>query len=175
MTFISVTFPVRKNPVKIRNRENVNNLLMILLCDARIVRLPSPPPKIKHHPSGWCFIFGLRSLWSLRPKGNRACSGEMNPPCAKVLLRKTLVTPHKRRSTAPALRWESNHSDANWLPDSPPTAKKHHPTGGVFSVFLPHSTKAWGPVAARAGGTVQRWVVTAPPSTRCRAKPALPS
>ena len=46
LTFFSVTFPVRKNPVKIRNSENDNNFLMILLCDARIVRLPSPPPKL---------------------------------------------------------------------------------------------------------------------------------
>ena len=44
LTFFSVTFPARKNPVKIRNSENDNNLLMISLCDARIVRLPSPPP-----------------------------------------------------------------------------------------------------------------------------------
>ena len=35
---------------------------------------------------------------ALRPKGDLTCSGEVNPPCAKVLLRKTLVTPHLRRS-----------------------------------------------------------------------------
>ena len=43
------------------------------------------------------FLFGLRGLRPRRPRGNLTCSAEMNPACAKVLLRKTLVTPHLRR------------------------------------------------------------------------------
>ena len=33
------------------------------------------------------------------PQGNRTCSGQVNCPCAKILLRKILVTAHPRRPT----------------------------------------------------------------------------
>ena len=51
---------------------------------------------------------------ALHPKCDSTCSNEVNPPCAKVLLHKTLVTPHSRRGTTRHLScWDYTYKTAD--------------------------------------------------------------
>ena len=63
------------------------------------VRIPPAAPKIRPSAFGRWSYFWVPLPVVAPPQGNRTCSGQVNCPCAKALLRKILVTAHPRRPT----------------------------------------------------------------------------
>ena len=63
------------------------------------VRIPPAAPKIRPSAKGRWSYFWVPLSGVAPPKGDRICSGQVNCPCAKILLRKILVTAHPRRPT----------------------------------------------------------------------------
>lgn len=63
------------------------------------VRIPPAAPKIRPSAKGRWSYFWVPLPGVAPPQGNRTCSGQVNCPCAKILLRKILVTEHPRRPT----------------------------------------------------------------------------
>ena len=56
-------------------------------------------PKIRPSAKGRWSYFWVPLPVVAPPQGNRTCSGQVNCPCARILLRKILVTAHPRRPT----------------------------------------------------------------------------
>ena len=83
-------------------------------------------PKIRPSAFGRWPYFWVPLPVAAQPKGDRTCSGQVNCPCAKILLRKILVTAHPRRLAV----WESGsvgvHTAASW------------PDGTRLTLALPH-------------------------------------
>ena len=63
------------------------------------VRIPPAAPKIRPSAFGRWSYFWVPLPVVAPPQGNRTCSGQVNCPCARILLRKILVTAHPRRPT----------------------------------------------------------------------------
>ena len=63
------------------------------------VRIPPAAPKIRPSAKGRWSYFWVPLPVVAPPQENRTCSGQVNCPCAKALLRKILVTAHPRRPT----------------------------------------------------------------------------
>ena len=66
------------------------------------VRIPPAAPKIRPSAFGRWSYFWVPLPGVAPPQGDRICSGQVNCPCAKALLRKILVTPDFRRCWTPA-------------------------------------------------------------------------
>ena len=90
------------------------------------VRIPPAAPKIRPSAFGRWSYFWVPLPVVAPPQGNRTCSGQVNCPCAKILLRKILVTAHPRRLAV----WEHGsvgvHTAASW------------PDGTGLTLALPH-------------------------------------
>ena len=73
-----------------------------LRCKASKAKISElKPPDKKESTALRCFPFWISLPVVAPPQGNLICSGEVDSPCTKVLLRKTLATAHPRR---PAVR-----------------------------------------------------------------------
>ena len=91
-----VYFHLRLISIKSHKREMTRNQFEGNLTG---VRIPPAAPKIRPSAKGrwpyfWASLSGVAP-----PQGDRICSGQVNCPCAKALLRKILVTAHPRRPT----------------------------------------------------------------------------
>jgi len=71
-------------------------------------------PKIRPSAFGGWSYFGVPLPVAAQPQGDRTCPEQVNCPCARILLRKILVTAHPRRLAV----WESGsvgvHTAASW-------------------------------------------------------------
>ena len=74
----------------------------------------STAPKIRPSAFGGWSYFGVPLPVAAQPQGDRTCPEQVNCPCARILLRKILVTAHPRRLAV----WESGsvgvHTAASW-------------------------------------------------------------
>ena len=83
-------------------------------------------PKIRPSAFGGWSYFGVPLPVAAQPQGDRTCPEQVNCPCARILLRKILVTAHPRRLAV----WEHGsvgvHTAASW------------PDGTGLTLALPH-------------------------------------
>ena len=86
----------------------------------------STAPKIRPSAFGGWSYFGVPLPVAAQPQGDRTCPEQVNCPCARILLRKILVTAHPRRLAV----WEHGsvgvHTAASW------------PDGTGLTLALPH-------------------------------------